>query len=82
VDSGLIQSDKVLQILANQVSILISVDSGLILDLTTSKSEIEKGFNPYFSGFRSYTGKVVRPDPDNLEGFNPYFSGFRSYTNG
>ncbi len=38
------------------------------------------GFNPYFSGFRSYTLVQI----DNQEAvklsFNPYFSGFRSYT--
>jgi len=37
------------------VSILISVDSGLILYLYKPVLWRIMGFNPYFSGFRSYT---------------------------
>ncbi len=37
------------------VSILISVDSGLIQIQKDTKSLRHLGFNPYFSGFRSYT---------------------------
>ena len=38
------------------VSILISVDSGLIPYICHICSTLFTRFNPYFSGFRSYTG--------------------------
>ena len=37
------------------VSILISVDSGLIRYTFVMNVEVYNSFNPYFSGFRSYT---------------------------
>mgnify|MGYP000971376577 CR=1 FL=1 len=39
----------------SMVSILISVDSGLILDAISIEEFEQSCFNPYFSGFRSYT---------------------------
>ena len=44
--------------MVTKVSILISVDSGLIHDERISYSDMFICFNPYFSGFRSYTGHV------------------------
>ncbi len=131
VDSGLIRyTESVRKKCVIQVSILISVDSGLILitwgnghleiymfqslfqwipvlyrqcveermgKLTEFQSLFqwipvlyfllllhmaEEGisFNPYFSGFRSYTAQHIVTIILIMCSFNPYFSGFRSYT--
>jgi len=57
VDSGLIQLImKIEKNILTLVSILISVDSGLILEIFQNSVFKQCCFNPYFSGFRSYTG--------------------------
>jgi len=56
VDSGLTPDLQGQQHIPRQiVSILISVDSGLTLDLSFHFITFPFSFNPYFSGFRSYT---------------------------
>ena len=42
--------------------------------------KLPDSFNPYFSGFRSYTFTTTTPMTAAKASFNPYFSGFRSYT--
>ena len=79
VDSGLILQSHQLLVHACSVSILISVDSGLILFSLGLHTSHLRCFNPYFSGFRSYTSHP-RAFAQSGSCFNPYFSGFRSYT--
>jgi len=57
VDSGLTLACQSLLYQLNPVSILISVDSGLTQYFLSQEAAAKLCFNPYFSGFRSYTAQ-------------------------
>ena len=40
----------------------------------------ESSFNPYFTGYTTFTGRKWNRFRQNERGFNPYFTGYTTFT--
>ena len=44
------------------------------------REKLERSFNPYFTGYTTFTTKRQGKNLINGESFNPYFTGYTTFT--